>query len=119
MSALVPGCTRPQCIRKSANVLLPRFELFQIDKLSLDDAVKRLNARVIKAVPLTAHATDHPVFSQLVLVVMKRRIGFHDPNDAAPVLLSFGVPRPESSALMHSSFSHPCTRTPTHNFATV
>lgn len=51
--------------------LLARFELSQIDKFPPDDAVKRFDTRIIKAVAFAAHAPDRFVFSQLILVVMK------------------------------------------------
>jgi hypothetical protein len=51
--------------------LLTRFELFQINEFTLDDAVKRLDTRIIKAVALSTHAPDHFVFLHLVLIVVR------------------------------------------------
>ncbi|MDP9729866.1 hypothetical protein J2S04_002843 [Alicyclobacillus tengchongensis] len=51
--------------------LLPGFELFQVDEFSLDHAMKRLDARMIKAISFTAHAINHLVLLQLFLVVMR------------------------------------------------
>ncbi len=48
-----------------------RFELFQIDEFTLDDAVKRLDTRIIKTVAFAAHAPYHFIFSHLVLVVVR------------------------------------------------
>ena len=41
-----------------------------MDECTLDDAVKRLDTRVIEAVAFATHAPDHLVFLHLVLVVM-------------------------------------------------
>lgn len=74
--------------------LFPCFELFQIDELSFNNAVKRFDARMIKAVAFATHATNHLVFSQLFLVVTRGILASHGPNDAALVLLVSGVCRP-------------------------
>ncbi len=61
--------------------LLTRFELFQIDEFTLDDAVKRLDTRIIKTVA--------PRYIQHLAHLLNRKFGAVSVDELVPYFRSF------------------------------